>query len=289
MATWDNSPLVVLSHNNTHLAVSINGVTSPLNTLTERLRLATRRDVERKLLNLIDFYREVYRDVVLLGERLYNPLNLVLTQDYLESDKLALVLRSVLLEGYVAPVIVVVGEGGEHYVVDGHHRVLVNAWLRRNIQSYTLMVRRYRPRTRKTLLSIDVINPHDTPEDLLCWRHAVNTIRFLEKEHNILARVWIEKLPVTMLMPTQPSYSIGDTEVTTGSEYCPVLVYKVNDRFYVVDGHHRVCKAIYKEEGFVDSLVFTLEDIEVGLVKTARKLGLNGFTHEYCRGLPRCS
>lgn len=255
--------------------------------VTQRLKLATRRDVERRLVNLIEFYREVYRDVVLLGERLYNPLSLTLTQDYLESDKLALVLRSVLREGYGAPVVVVVGESGGQYVVDGHHRVLVSAWLRRSVQGYTLMVPRYKPRTRKTLLEIDVVNPHDTPDYLLCWRHAVNVIRFLERQHQVVARVWLERVPVIELAPTQPPHAVVSAELITTLEQCPVLVYKIDGRYYVVDGHHRVCRALLENVNLVECLVFALEDAEIGIIKTAKRLGLNSFTSDYCLGFSR--
>jgi len=43
------------------------------------------------------------------------------TEDFLENDKLALILMKVVKEGYDVPVITV-DCGGEYFVLDGHHR-----------------------------------------------------------------------------------------------------------------------------------------------------------------------
>lgn len=248
-----------------------------------RLKLATRREVDLRLERLISFYREIFDYVLFIGERLLDPVNLYFTQDYLESDKLALVLKAMLLEGYNAPIITVIDETGSRYIVDGHHRTLVAAWLGRKINSYVIIIPKYKPRTRKTIHDIDLVNPHDTPLEIICWRHMVNIVRFLERQHRSIARVWLEKLPLELLRPTEmPAYSIsGERTHSTGLE-CPILVYKYRDEYFVLDGHHRVCYLRDLGEKEIPSILVSLDSIEIGIVKTARKLGYRSFTVEYC-------
>jgi len=245
-----------------------------------RLKLATRRDVERRVGELVEFYRETYGSALFIGERTYYPRELVLTQSHIESDKLGLVLRSVLFEAYRVPIIVVTGEKNKHYVVDGHHRVIVYSWLDWRIPGYTIIVPGYKPRIEKNIIEVESINPQDTPIELSCWRHIVNTIRFFEKQYGILARVWLENLRVAQLKPTEPP--IRDPSPHPSSQYCPILVYKYISEYYVVDGHHRVCFKLVQGENTIQSIVFTLENQEVGLIKTARRLGHAYFTLEYC-------
>jgi len=247
-----------------------------------RLKLASRRDVEVRLHNLVKTLSEIYGSVVLMGERFLDTASLVLTQPYLESDKLGLVLRETLLNAYNVPVIAILGEGGVHYVIDGHHRVLVNAWLRRRTPSLLLSIPSYAPHTRYSLLDISVFNPPDTPSYLLTWRHMVNTIRFLEKLHGRIAWVWLESLPVESLRPTQEIIISRSRLGSVTSD--PVLVYYYQGEYYVIDGHTRVCRNVLEGHERVRSVVFTLGE-EIGIVRRARLLRVQQFSREAC--MPR--
>lgn len=244
-----------------------------------RLRLVSRREVERRVEELLSFYRELFSRVMFIGERVYDPVELMFTQEYLESDKLALVLRAMLLEVYNAPIIVVIGGDGVPYVVDGHHRALVSGWLRRRIIGYTLLIPDYKPRVLRTLLNIDIINPPEIPEYLACWRHIVNIIRFLEKQHNVFAEMWLENLLIEKLRPTELLVT-GKREQLVIHPDCPILVYHLRDEYYVIDGHHRVCNMIKKGVKHILSLVFNLRDEEIGIIKTTKKIGYSSFIDE---------
>ncbi|MEM4717495.1 MAG: chromosome partitioning protein ParB [Desulfurococcaceae archaeon] len=247
---------------------------------TERLRLVSRRDVDRKLELLIDFYKEIYDYVIFLGERAFEPSSLFFTQHHLESDKLGVVFKSMLLEGYNAPVIVIINEKGLRYLVDGHHRTLISAWLGRKINGYALFIPRYKPRIARSILEVDVFNPPDIDDKIQCWKHMVNIIRFLEKQHKTIAKIWFSKIPINKLRPTE--------QLLTGPRGmypmidCPILIYNLNKENYVIDGHHRVCFKFMNGEKDILSIVFTLDNQEIGIVKTARKIGYIGFSREFC-------
>ena len=65
---------------------------------------------------------------------------------------------------------------------------------------------------------------------------------------------------------------------------CPILVYKRGGEYYVVDGHHRVCTKLLSDERTVQAIVFTIEDREIGIIKTSKRIGRELFTIDYCRG-----
>lgn len=248
-----------------------------------RLRLASRRDVERRVVELLDFYRSEYGSCVFIGERSYTPHNLYFSQSYVESDKLGLVLKAVLFNGYRVPIIVVVGDKATQYVVDGHHRSIVYAWLGWRIPGLTIIVPKYKPRLMKTILDLELLNPPDTPSELACWRHIVNTVRFLEKQHGLYARIWLESIDIGKLKPTEPPIISPRPHPT--SLHCPILVYKYGEDYYVVDGHHRVCLKLLEHSESIPALVFTIGGREIGLIRTARRINQREFNASYCSSI----
>jgi len=68
------------------------------------------------------------------------------------------------------------------------------------------------------------------------------------------------------------------------SLHCLPLVYKYNQEYFVIDGHHRVCREVLSGGKEVKALVFTIGNLEIGLLKTARMLGYDKFNEKYCSG-----
>jgi hypothetical protein len=242
--------------------------------LPRRLRLSTRRDVERRVHELIWILRDKYRDIRLVGERVFNPLNLYSTQKYLESDKLGLVLRETLFHGYNAPVIVIRGKASRYYVVDGHHRVRVMLWLGQGVKGFLLDIPGYEPQYSTRINNIELINPPEKVSSPIIntWKHMVNIIHFLEKKHGRIAYVWREKILIEKLVPTEKI--IGARIESLVDE--PILVYKYNNKYYVIDGHNRVYKAMLNGVKQVDAVVFTL-NTRIGIIETAERIGLKSF------------
>ncbi len=147
--------------------------------LPKRLRLSTRRDVERRVHELIWVLRDKYRDIRLAGEKVFNPLNLYSTQKYLESDKLGLVLRETLFHGYNVPVIIIRGKASRYYVVDGHHRVRVMLWLRQGVKGFLLDIPEYKPQYSTRINNIELINPPEkTTSPIINGGKQVDSIVF---------------------------------------------------------------------------------------------------------------
>lgn len=248
----------------------------------KRLKLDTWRDVERRIPFIIRFFSTDYT-VRLIGKRRLDPKRLFSTESGLESDKLGIVLKAMLYEGYEAPVVVILGYMGRLYIFDGHHRSKVSLWLRRYVDAYLIEARSYKPRITVPLKSTPIINPPTTPQDpvIATWKHMVNIIGFLETRHKSIARLWRERIRVDKLIATQqlikPAVKVYDTKTP------PILVYKYKGKYYVIDGHTRVCAALSSGIAEVEAVVFTLNKL-IGIVKTSRCLGEPKFTNQYCHG-----
>jgi len=55
--------------------------------VSTRLKLATRRDIERRVQDLLNFYKREYGYAVFAGERSFHVKNLLFTQSFVKSDK----------------------------------------------------------------------------------------------------------------------------------------------------------------------------------------------------------
>lgn len=247
-----------------------------------RLRLSRRRDVERRLHELLWLLKTLYTNVKFLGEKPINPSQLYSTQKFLESDKLGIVLRSMLLHGYNAPIIVIRGWKSKLYVLDGHHRARVSLWLRISINSFILDIPDYRRNDAVLIKDMELVNPPDTPSAPLIkiWRHMANTIYSLEKIHEKTAIIWKEKIPINELIATQKIVQSQIREKNILDE--PILVYDYNNEKYVIDGHTRTCTNLFLGREIVDAVVFSFDE-KIGLLYTSDKLGKPRFTIEFCK------
>jgi DNA polymerase III sliding clamp (beta) subunit (PCNA family) len=64
-----------------------------------------------------------------------------------------------------------------------------------------------------------------------------------------------ESVDLKSIVPTQRTVTIPNIESTKEVELYPIL-FKLNDRYYVLDGHHRITNAILKDEKEVMSYVY---------------------------------
>ncbi|MCD6488426.1 MAG: ParB-like nuclease domain-containing protein [Desulfurococcales archaeon] len=248
--------------------------------LPGRLRLDSWRDIESRLPKITRMLNLRY-SVRFLGKRRLDPRRLYSTEPGLESDKLGLVLYSMLYRGYDAPIVTVLGYGGRLYIIDGHHRARAALWLERLVDSYLIEARAYKPRVTMPLEKTPIINPPETVSEYVhVLRHIVNIIYFLEKSHGVRARVWRDVIRIEDLYATQPLSK--PVREKWHEEMLPPLVYRWGKEYYVVDGHTRVCSALLAGLEVVDAIVFTLNK-EIGLVKTSHSIGSPRFNHSYCR------
>jgi IMP dehydrogenase len=101
----------------------------------------------------------------------------------------------------------------------------------------------------------------------------------LEKLYSIKTRVRLGRVSISELMPTQNNILPDEF---TGRKYEikrglaePIVVIKSGERLILVDGHHRALAALKMGIEEMDAYIVLLsKDIELGLEKTARVMGL---------------
>jgi len=98
----------------------------------------------------------------------------------------------------------------------------------------------------------------------------VNTIHFLEELHGRVAKVWFEKLKVDKLKPTQ--MLLGEKPGKGVKIVKPILVCLSNSSYYVVDGHKGVYLSIINKREEIPSIDFTIEGLEIEIVKHAQAI-----------------
>ena len=245
-----------------------------------RLRLATRRDIERRLHEIFWLLRQKYTGIFVEGEKLVNPWTLYSTQKYLESDKLGLVLRETLLNNYDPPIIVVRGRGGRKYVIDGHHRARIALWLRENIRAYVLNIPLYKPQLEIPIYGLEFIHPvqHIGDPIISLWMHMVDVVRLFEKIHGAIAKITLREISISELIITQPEIHVHKVNACLGE---PILIYEYMEKYYIVDGHTRACIHYRLGNKTIRSIVFTLGK-QIGLIKTAESLGNRKISERTC-------
>lgn len=101
----------------------------------------------------------------------------------------------------------------------------------------------------------------------------------LEKLHSVKTSVRLGRVSISELMPTQNNIQPDEF---TGRKYEikrglaePIVVIKTGERLILVDGHHRSLAAMKMGIEEMDAYIILLsKDIELGLEKTARTMGL---------------
>lgn len=102
----------------------------------------------------------------------------------------------------------------------------------------------------------------------------------LEKLYAVKTSVRIGRVPVSKLLPTQGKVLPGEFmgrkyELKRGLAE-PIVVIKSGERMILVDGHHRALAAMKIGIDEMDAYIVVLsKDIELGLEKTARTMGLH--------------
>lgn len=105
----------------------------------------------------------------------------------------------------------------------------------------------------------------------------------LEKLHSVKTSVRLGRVSISELMPTQNNIQPDEF---TGRKYEikrglaePIVVIKTGGRLILVDGHHRSLAAMKMGIEEMDAYIVLLsKDIELGLEKTARAMGLRSIS-----------
>jgi IMP dehydrogenase len=200
------------------------------------------------------------------------------TENFLEKDKLALILMKIVNEGYRVPIIAIRG-GGEYYVVDGHHRSYILAkMMEEMVESYVLRFPEevsYRAPPKRSIENLPIIEPAPIDDPILkAWSQIITLLKYYEKIYDTSFYMKVETILIEDITPTQPE--VNKRQISSiGRLMVPILCIKYGGKYYVLDGHARTLRA--KEMGlkFIKAiLLIPRGKVEYGIVKTAERMGL---------------
>jgi len=164
------------------------------------------------------------------------------TEDFLEKDKLALILMKIVDEGYRVPIITI-RKGGEYYVVDGHHRSYILAKIMEEmVESYVLRFPEevsYRAPPKRSIESLPIIEPAPIDDPILkAWSQIITLLKYYEEIYDTSFYMRVEAIPIEDITPTQPE--VNKRQISSiGRLMVPILCVKYGEKYYVLDGHAR--------------------------------------------------
>ena len=200
------------------------------------------------------------------------------TEDFLESDKLALVFMKIVTEGYDVPIIVV-ERRNDYFILDGHHRVFIHRKFKEEtVKAAVLRFPRGANYRYVKKLSIEdlpakEIGSIDDPI-LKAWARILNIMKQYEALYHMPFYMEKKQVALTSLSPTQPE--VLKTQIDAIRKLVvPIICLEFGHRYFILDGHARCLKARQSGLASIQSIVLQPRiPVEYGIVKTAREMKL---------------
>jgi len=180
------------------------------------------------------------------------------TETFLEKDKLSLVFQRIMEEDYRVPIIAV-EQGGQYFIIDGHHRSFIYKKLgRRTIKAHVLSLPpvSLRPKVASSLDDIPIKDVGEIDDTILAtWGQILILLKYYEA---------IYSTPFTM-----------KREMVRLDALVPVVGLRHNERVYILDGHVRALFAKRKRKRSIQAIILvSSKPVDYGVVKAAEKMGL---------------
>lgn len=242
------------------------------------LRLANSWNVQERLESVKRSLEQIY-DVTLKSTLSEVPLDrLYPTEDFLENDKIGLVLKKTVTEGYDVPIITV-RDGEDYFVLDGHHRAYINKkLLQTKIKAYVLEFpkgTRYRTVEKRPLDSMPIEDVTVLDDMILrAWQRILSALKHYEAIYCAPFYMRKEQIRLRDLVPTQSQ--VGKAQVDAiKTLLVPIVCVRHQGKYYVLDGHARSLRALQLGLESVDAMIlFPETPIDYGVAKTAKEMNL---------------
>jgi hypothetical protein len=196
------------------------------------------------------------------------------TEDFLENDKLALVLMKVVKEGYDVPIIAV-KRGMDYFVLDGHHRSFIyKKLMNKTIKAYVLEFPEgssYRDVFKRPFEDLRIKEVTSIEDPILkAWQRILFVVEHYEAIYNIPFYLREEQVKLKDLVPTQSH--VGKAQVDSIKKLLvPIVCVHQEGKYYILDGHARSLRAKQLGLDSIDAMIMIATvQISFGIVKTPR-------------------
>jgi IMP dehydrogenase len=204
--------------------------------------------------------------------------NLFPTEDFLEKDKLALVLQKSVTEEYNVPIITV-KQDANYFILDGHHRSFVSKKLmKKTISSLVLQfpeTKSYRNPSKRLLEDMGMREFHVIDDPIVrTWAQILTLLKYYEALYDLYFYWKKEEVLLNNLVPTQSQVRRGNLELID-EVVVPILCIRHRDKYYILDGHARSLRALQLGSTSITTMTLVSKlKIEYGIVKTTKKIKL---------------
>jgi IMP dehydrogenase len=244
-----------------------------------KIELVSWKNILSRVENIQKSLEQIYYTSLSFESKKIPLNNLYPTEDFLEKDKLALVLKKVILENYSVPIITVKHKR-EYFILDGHHRSYLSKKLQKaEIPSYVIQFpkgKKYKTRTKKILEDMpirEVLSIDDFT--LKSLAQLLSLLKYYEALYNISFN--LERIDVLLkdLVPTQPQ-ARRDRIDSIKKMLVPIVCIEHKNKFYILDGHARSIHTKQKKQKYIDTFILRPKTkVNFGIVETAREMNLN--------------
>jgi hypothetical protein len=242
------------------------------------LWLANSWNVQERLYSVKRSLEQIY-DIILVSTLSQVPLDrLYPTEDFLENDKIGLVLKKTVTENYDVPIITV-RDCEDYFVLDGHHRAYIQKKLMHaKIKAYVLEFpkgTRYRTVEKRPLDSMPIKDVTVLDNMILrAWQRILSVLKHYEAIYCTPFYMRKEQIRLRDLVPTQSQVVRAQVDAIK-TLLVPIVCVRHHGRYYILDGHARSLRAVQLGLDLIDSMVlFPETPIDYGVAKTANEMSL---------------
>lgn len=237
------------------------------------------REAILRLSSIILSFEIIYKVKLSYSLGFVNFNRLRATENLLELEKLAVVLKKTVYEKYNIPIITVRTENMD-YIIDGHHRAYVKYLLNyEGVNAYRIKFNNYISKASydiKELRSVEV--GEELPEEYTPWKAVIKLIEYYRKLYGGEVKLKKVKVNIDFLVPTQKYVEKSKLEKVYYVRYekiAPIVCLEHEGRYYILDGHVRSLKAKFQGEKEIDVLVLIPKvPVTPGVVRTCIISGL---------------
>jgi len=242
------------------------------------IELLNQKDIPHRIESIKTNLEKIYKVTLDIEAKDVSLDLLYPTREFLEKDKLALVLMKTMIENYDVPIIAT-KHRNDYFILDGHHRAYISKKLWKKVtRAYVLKFPRrksYEFSRKKPLECLEIRNvePIDDPT-LRTWALTLTLIKYYEAINGTSFGLRRRDVPLENLVPTEPHITKKQID-SIEAPGVPLLCIEHRNLFYILDGHARSLRAKQLGLQSVDVLVLSAEvETDFGIVKSAQEMNL---------------
>ncbi len=241
--------------------------------------MSSLREVISRLGSIIASFERIYNIKLDYASGFVKFKRLRATENLLELEKLAIVLKKTIYENYNIPIITIRTKEAD-YIIDGHHRAYAKYLLDlEGINAYRILFNNYSPKNSYSISELKTIETgEELTEEFAPWKALIKLIEYYRKLYGGEIKLKRIKVNIDSLVPTQKyveKYKLDKEYIVEHEKIAPIVCLEHEGKYYILDGHIRSLKAKLEGKKELDVIVLIPKvPVTPGIVRTCLVSGL---------------